>query len=80
MDCLDERNYRPGPLRGRISGRERDDAGDLPVNPGRDLHITGGDVFWDDLEGGRASIFLQRGVRCEPDFRGESFAPISGSH
>ena len=61
MDCLDERNYRPGPLRGRISGRERDDAGDLPVNSGRDLHITGCDVFWDDLEGGRSIKLVDAG-------------------
>jgi hypothetical protein len=39
----------------RISGRERDDASDLPVDPGRDPHITGCDVFWDDLEGGGQS-------------------------
>jgi len=36
---------------GASPGRERDDAGDLPVDPGRDPHITGCDVFWDDLEG-----------------------------
>ena len=32
----------------RIAGRERDDAGNLPVGPGRDPHIAGSDVLSGD--------------------------------
>ena len=35
----------------RIAGRERDDAGNLPVGPG-DPHIAGSDVLSGDPEGG----------------------------
>src|SRR5690242_17742126 len=48
MARLDEQLVQVQRIR-RISGRERDDASDLPVDPGRDPHITGCDVFWDDL-------------------------------
>ena len=38
---------------GRIAGRERNDAGNLPVGPGRDPHIAGSDVLSGDPEGGK---------------------------
>ena len=37
----------------RIAGRERDDAGNLPVGRGRDPHIAGSDVLSGDPEGGK---------------------------
>ena len=36
----------------RIAGSERDDAGNLPVDPGRDPHIAGSDFLGGDPEGG----------------------------
>src|SRR5260370_35421954 len=36
----------------RIAGRERDDSGNLPVDPGRDPHIAGGGVPSRDPDGG----------------------------
>jgi hypothetical protein len=59
---------------GASPGRERDDAGDLPVDPGRDPHITGCDVFWDDLEGGghqhhKLRIVAPYRLRAETEIR-----------
>src|SRR3984957_19544635 len=61
------------PRRGAMPS-ERDDASDLPVDPGRDPHITGCDVFWDDLEGGghqrlKLRIVAPYRLRAETEIR-----------
>jgi len=50
--------------------------GGFPVDPGRDPHITGCDVFWDDLEGGGHQHHKLRIVSFERKQRSDSAAAL----